>query len=81
MIDWGDITAGDPAVDFAIGWMLFDDQDRATFRSAAGDVDDATWQRAEAWALHFAVMYLLHSADSPRFERMGTDLLARLLTA
>ena len=33
----------------------------------------------EAWALHFALMYLLHSADSERFERMGTSLLARLL--
>ena len=25
VIDLGDLTAGDPAVDFAIGWMLFDD--------------------------------------------------------
>jgi len=25
------------------------------------------------------VMYLLHSADSERFERMGTGLLARVL--
>ncbi|HYN33918.1 MAG TPA: aminoglycoside phosphotransferase family protein [Ilumatobacteraceae bacterium] len=79
VIDLGDITAGDPAVDFAIGWMLFDDDDRLLFRTAAGGVDDATWSRAEAWALHFALMYLLHSADSERFERMGTSLLARIL--
>lgn len=75
----GVITAGDPAVDFAIGWMLFGDDDRAVFRTAAGGVDDATWSRAQAWALHFALMYLLHSADSPRFERMGTGLLDALL--
>ncbi len=81
VIDWGDITAGDPACDLAIGWMLFDEADRAVFRRAAGavrPVDDATWQRGEAWALHFAVMYLAHSADSPRFERMGRSLMATL---
>lgn len=81
VIDWGDITAGDPACDFAIGWMLFDDRSRDVFRLAAGagtPVDDSTWQRAEAWALHFAVMYLAHSADSRRFERMGRSLLAAL---
>lgn len=79
VIDFGDVTAGDPAVDFAIGWMLFDEEDRQSLRTATGGVDDATWSRAEAWALHFAMMYLLHSADSERFERMATVLLARLL--
>ena len=79
VIDFGDVTAGDPAVDFAIGWMLFDEEDRQSLRTATGGVDDATWSRAEAWALHFAMMYLLHSADSERFERMATALLARLL--
>lgn len=81
VIDWGDVTSGDPACDLAIGWMLFDEADRAVFRRAAGaarPVDDATWQRAEAWALHFAVMYLAHSADSPRLERMGRSLMAAL---
>ncbi len=79
VIDFGDLGAGDPAVDLAIGWMLFDDRTRAVFRSARGGVDDATWQRAQAWALHFAVLYLLHSADAPRFERMGRHLLARVM--
>jgi aminoglycoside phosphotransferase (APT) family kinase protein len=79
VIDFGDITSGDPAVDAAIAWMLFDVDDRATFRASAGDLDDATWSRAEAWALHFGVMYLLHSADSTRFERMGTNLLAEII--
>ncbi len=79
VIDFGDITSGDPAVDLAIGWMLFDGVDRDVFRRAAGDVDDATWSRAIAWAVHFAVMYLLHSADSARFERMGWSLLSRVL--
>ena len=83
VIDFGDIASGDPAVDLAIGWMLFDAHDRSAFRHAAGadlPVDDATWSRAEAWALHFAVLYVLHSADAPRFQRMGRGLVATLLS-
>ena len=55
--------------------MMFDDDARATFRTAAGGTDDETWSRAQAWALHFALLYVLNSADSPRFARMGTRLL------
>lgn len=82
VIDFGDIASGDPAVDLAIAWMLFDEPERSLFREAAGSdlpVDDATWSRAEAWALHFGVLYVLHSADNPRFDRMGHHLLATLL--
>jgi len=78
VIDFGDITAGDPAVDLAIAWMLFEPAERSVFRAAAGDVDDATWTRAEAWALHFAIVYLANSADNPRIARMGHRLLAAL---
>lgn len=82
VIDWGDITAGDPACDLAVAWMLFDAPEREVFRASAGarvPVDDDTWRRGRAWAFYFAVMYLAHSADSERFERMGNALLARLL--
>jgi aminoglycoside phosphotransferase (APT) family kinase protein len=79
VLDFGDITGGDPAVDLAVGWMLFEPADRATFRAAVGDVDDATWARAEAWALHFAVVYLANSADNPRIARMGAALLTAVL--
>jgi aminoglycoside phosphotransferase (APT) family kinase protein len=81
VIDFGDITSGDPAVDLAVGWMLFDDATLEVFRSSAGAVDDATWSRAQAWALHFALLYVLHSADNPRFTRMGTELLGRIAAA
>lgn len=81
VIDFGDVTSGDPAVDLAIGWMLFDEAALDVFRASAGSVDDATWIRAQAWALHFALLYLLHSADNPRFKRMGTQLLERVVPA
>lgn len=81
VIDFGDMAAGDPAVDLAIGWMLFDDESRPVFRSSAGaGDDDQLWMRAEAWALHFALLYLANSADNPRFDRMGRELLARVLS-
>ncbi len=83
VIDFGDVCAGDPANDLAVAWMLFDDAERDIFRAAAGDggyeVDDAMWQRAEAWALHFAVTYFVHSADSPTMGRIGERLFAALI--
>lgn len=81
IIDFGDLTSGDPAVDLAIGWMLFDSEAFAVFRDSIPDVDAATWLRGTAWALHFAIMYLAHSADDPRFERLGRRLLASVSTA
>ena len=36
------------------------------------------WQRAEAWALHFAVVYLAHSADSPTMGAIGRRILTAL---
>jgi aminoglycoside phosphotransferase (APT) family kinase protein len=78
VIDFGDITAGDPAVDLAIAWMLFDEGARAVFRSRV-EADDARWARAEAWALYFAVIYLANSADNARVRRMGGALLAAVL--
>ncbi len=82
VLDFGDITSGDPACDLAIAWMLFDGADRDRFRSAAGAVvpiDDATWQRGRVWALHFALLYLLNSADNERFARMGAALLGAVV--
>lgn len=83
VIDFGDVCAGDPATDLAVAWMLFDESDRDVLRRAAGSasdaVDDAMWQRAEAWALHFAVVYLLHSADNRRMATIGRDLFATLV--
>ena len=81
VLDLGYLTAGDPACDLAIAWMLFGEQERGLFRVVAGSripIDDATWQRGEAWALHFALLYLLHSRDNDRFGRMGAELLTAL---
>jgi aminoglycoside phosphotransferase (APT) family kinase protein len=81
VIDFGDLTAGDPAVDMAIAWMLFDEPARTVFRANAGAGDDAAlWSRAEAWALYFAVIYVSNSADNPQIGGIGRRLLTTLLT-
>lgn len=81
VIDFGDVTSGDPAVDLAIGWMLFDAEGRADFRRALPHVNDATWSRGAAWALHFALVYLANSADNQRLHALGRRLLAALVAA
>ncbi len=84
VVDFGDLCAGDPAVDLAVGWMLFGETDRVVFREAASrgpiPVDDSMWRRAEAWALYFAVVYVANSADDPRISRMGRSLAVALLS-
>ncbi|MEP1123862.1 MAG: aminoglycoside phosphotransferase family protein [Ilumatobacter sp.] len=83
VIDFGDVCAGDPATDLSVAWSMFDVDDRDVFRAAAGtgahEIDDATWQRAEAWALHFALVYTLHSADDPTMRAIGERLRTVLL--
>ncbi|HEU4894257.1 MAG TPA: aminoglycoside phosphotransferase family protein [Acidimicrobiia bacterium] len=78
VIDFGDITSGDPATDLAVAWMIFDRPARSRFRSAYGKADDDTWERARGWAVSLATSYLAHSADSPPMADIGTATLQRL---
>ena len=58
VIDFGDLTAGDPASDLAGAWTFLPAAERAMFRAAAGRdraVDDHTWSRARGWALALGV--------------------------
>ncbi|WP_144711613.1 aminoglycoside phosphotransferase family protein [Curtobacterium pusillum] len=53
VVDFGDVTAGDPAVDLAAAWLLFDREARRVFRAHV-TADDDTWLRARAWAVSIA---------------------------
>ena len=79
VIDFGDITSGDPATDLAIGYSLFGDADRDRFRAAADSavrpIDDATWERAEAWAMSVGLAIINSSADSHNMFRLGRRML------
>ncbi len=80
VIDFGDLTAGDPATDLAVAWMLFDADERVVFRSAAGAVDGDTWRRARGWALSLATVYVAFSADHPVLAAVGRRTIDAVLT-
>ena len=70
VIDFGDVTSGDPASDLSTAWLTFDAEGRAAFRDRL-TYDDATWRRAQAWALHLAVMLQMHPVDHPTLAEIG----------
>lgn len=67
IIDFGDLTGGDPATDLMVAWQLLPAAARTTFRDAAsaGDypVDDAMWTRGEGWALAHCVAVIAGAPD------------------
>jgi len=79
VIDFGDITGGDPATDLAVAWMLLPAPRREEFRRAYGRADDATWARARGWALVLGLVFLTHSADNPLMAGIGRRALAAVL--
>ena len=84
VIDFGDITSGDPATDLAVVWMLLPPADRAAFwdsyaAHAAHPVDDALKVRTRGWALAFATVFLAHSADNPVLSKIGLHTATAVL--
>jgi aminoglycoside phosphotransferase (APT) family kinase protein len=81
VVDFGDMTAGDPACDLATAWLTFDALGRAHFRdrvTAACGTDDATWRRARGWALGMATSLRANSDDNPPFAALGETVLKEI---
>lgn len=55
VIDFGQLTVGDPACDLAIAWTLFKGKSRDLFRASL-PLDAGTWARGRAWALWKALI-------------------------
>jgi len=72
VLDFGDLTAGDPATDLSVAWMMLPHRDRAVFREAArsrwSPIDDDTWMRARGWALALGVSYVANFPEEPIAE-------------
>lgn len=82
VIDWGDLTSGDPACDLAGAWLSFDAAGRAKFAEqalASGVYDRYAWTRAKAWALHLSMVFLQFSDNIPPLHNVGAAALADLL--
>lgn len=83
VVDFGDVTSGDPASDLGTLWLTFDRLGRAACRkamAAAGRAwDEPTWTRARGWALLYAATLLAHAEDHPAYVPVGRHALAALL--
>lgn len=81
IIDWGDITAGDPATDLAAIWMLLPNLDsRRRAIGAYSAASAAMWRRAKGWAVMFGVILLdTGLIDHPQHAAMGERTLRNLV--
>jgi len=84
VIDFGDITAGDPAADLSVAWMLLPADRRGAFRdayrAASGHADgDDLWARARGWALALSLACLANSADNPLIAAIGRHTIGAVL--
>ena len=57
VIDFGDLTSGDPATDLSVLWMM-STSIRARFKAWAGEEPDTLKMRARGWALALGLAYL-----------------------
>lgn len=73
VIDFGDITGGDPATDLAIVWNLLAPVQREFWSLYGGD--EALRLRARGWAIHLGLAYLANSADNPVMAAIGRSTI------
>jgi aminoglycoside phosphotransferase (APT) family kinase protein len=71
VIDFGDLTSGDPATDLAVRWMLPRSMRERFEAWATGDEPEALRMRARGWALALGVAYLAHSRDDAEMASLG----------
>ncbi|WP_029287732.1 aminoglycoside phosphotransferase family protein [Cellulomonas sp. HZM] len=74
LIDFGDLTSGDPASDLATAWLTFDAAGREAFVVRTRELrawDDATWVRARAWAAALVPVLLAHPHEYPLLAAVG----------
>lgn len=80
IIDWGDMTPGDPAIDASAVWSLFEPELHQRFWDAYGSFSPRMERRAKAWAIYFAVLWITDAGDVEEFVVMGRTTLSRLLS-
>lgn len=81
LIDFGDLTGGDPASDLVAAWCCFGADDRARFVAridASGRYDPHVWTRAAGWAASFASAMQPGSALEPVAHHIARELGAAI---
>ena len=83
VIDFGDLAAGDPAVDLSVAWMLLPSSARPAFRASAraarDPIDDETWMRARGWALALGLAYLARSGGDDGLRALAQTTIGAAL--
>ena len=77
VIDFGDLTAGDPATDLVAAWAALGPEARSRLRLGLG-VDDATWARGRGWAVAHALAVFAGTGD-PAMTEMARRSLTEAL--
>ncbi len=76
LLDWSDVTWGDPAVDLVVFWNAFDDPSARADGAASVDAD--TWERGIGWAIALGVEMLAIS-DDPTILAIGARCLRNVV--
>jgi aminoglycoside phosphotransferase (APT) family kinase protein len=80
IIDWGDITSGDPATDLAAVWMLIPTRPARRVALDAYGADEALARRARGWAIFFGITLLdANMLDDPLAASVGGQTIRRVL--
>ncbi|WIE61367.1 phosphotransferase [Curtobacterium sp. MCLR17_032] len=81
VVDFGDVTAGDSAVDLATAWLTLDREARADFRrrvtTADASLDEHSWGRARGWAVSIASALAI--SDEPSFRTVARRAIDAVL--
>ena len=85
VLDFGDLTAGDPATDLSVMWMLLPSPIRPFLFAACGRDrsligDDHVWIRARGWALALGLAYMAHAAGDDALGGLGRRTIDAALT-
>lgn len=82
VLDFGDLTSGDPASDLAVAWLTFNADDRARLRAELDrltGIDEHTWHRARAWAILYAALLAISAEEHPLLGSIGEHTITQLL--
>jgi aminoglycoside phosphotransferase (APT) family kinase protein len=84
VIDFGDVTCGDPATDLSVMWMLLPSEHRETLFTAAGRSrlnasDEQMWRRAHGWALAIGVAVVAFGLEGNPLTELGRKAIAAAL--
>jgi aminoglycoside phosphotransferase (APT) family kinase protein len=79
VIDFGSAGIGDPAFDVVPAWAVLTSKTRELFRRLLG-VDDNTWLRAKAYALHQAALIIpYYRKSNPAFAEQAINTINSII--